>query len=352
MKKSIIWCLIMLMAFWLNCFALWESCSDCLIITSADENTRDEELSEAIEWMYENWLTIYNTPETFMINDSLTREQASKFFAQFAETILNQEFTKDIDLSKFSDLEKADPSLTHYIIQANHLWLFQWLNWKFMPRDKLTQAQAITVIIRMIDWKLDESKWYWFRNYFNNANDYWLLKRWDFNLSTLDNTNITRWDTALLLYTLYKYITDANVLGVIEYNNNLVDVALACIDSEDAVWVAYLSWTSEQLKAAINNTISVCMESVNQIKEFWARNGDDTLQKAIINYVSNIIVYYNKMKKIVPYKDIEKLSESQEEAYNKIINEINEFGTKLDGFSDEIRNAQEKFAKKYRYELE
>ena len=56
-----------------------------------------------------------------MINDNLTREQASKFFAQFADTILNQEFTKDINLNKFSDLQKADPSLTYYIIQANHL---------------------------------------------------------------------------------------------------------------------------------------------------------------------------------------------------------------------------------------
>ena len=172
MKKSIIWCLIMLMAFWLNSFVLWESCSDCLIIASIDENTMEEELSEAIEWMYDNWLTIYNTPDTFMVNDSLTREQASKFFAEFAEKVLNKEFTKDIDLSKFSDLEKADSSLTYYIIQANHLWLFQWLDWKFMPRNRLTQAQAITVAIRMIDWKLDESKGYWFRNYYNNANEY------------------------------------------------------------------------------------------------------------------------------------------------------------------------------------
>lgn len=352
MKKSIIWCLVMLIAFWLNSFVLWESCSDCLIITSADENTRDEELSEAIEWMYENWLTSYNTPETFMVNDSLTREQASKFFAQFAETILNQEFTKDIDLSKFSDLEKADSSLTYYIIQANHLWLFQWLNWKFMPRDKLTQAQAITVLIRLIDWKLDESKWYWYKNYFNNANDYWLLKRWDFNISTVDNINITRWDTALLLYSLYKYITDADALGVITYNDNLVDAALACMDSEENVSEAYLDWNAEQLKAAINSTLSVCMESVKQIKEFWARNGDDTLQKAIINYISNNIVYYNKMKKIVPYQDIKKLSESQQEAYNEIIKEIGEFGTKLEEFGDEMRNVQEKFAKKHRYELE
>ena len=58
------------------------------------------------------------------------------------------------------------------------------------------------------------------------------------------------------------------------------------------------------------------------------------------------------MKKLVPYQDIEKLSESEKEAYNEIIKEIDEIGTKLEEFGDEIRNVQEKFAKKYRYELE
>ena len=352
MKKSIIWCLVMLIAFWLNSFALWESCSDCLIITSANENTRDEELSEAIEWMYENWLTIYNTPETFMINDNLTREQASKFFAQFAETILSEKFTEDIDLTIFSDIKKADPTLVYYIAQANQMWLFQWLNWKFMPREKLTQAQAITVIIRMIDWKLDESDGYWYKNYYNAADLYWLLKWWNFNISTVDNINITRWDTALLLYTLYKYITNADVVGVIKYNDNLVDAALDCINSEENVWKAYLDWNAEQLKTAIDNTLSICKKSIKQLKEFWTRNSDDTLQKAIINYIANNIVYYNKIKKLVSYKDIEELSESQEESYNEIIKEIDEFGTKLEKLGDEIRNVQKKFAKKYRYELE
>jgi hypothetical protein len=44
---------------------------------------------------------------------------------------------------------------------------------------------------------------------------------------------------ALILYTLYKYITDADVFGVMEYNNKLVDIATTCIDSEKNVWDTY-----------------------------------------------------------------------------------------------------------------
>lgn len=352
MKKTLIGCLVMLLAFWLNSFALWQECSDCLIITDIDENTRDEELSEAIEWMYENWLTIYNTPETFMINDSLTREQASKFFAQFASKVLNKDFTDDTDLDKFSDIEKADSSLTYYIMQANHLWLFQWLDGKFMPHDKLTQSQAITVAIRMLDWNLDENNGYRFKNYFKNANDYWLLKRWDFDITTLDTTNITRWDMALILYTLYKYITNADVFGVMEYNNKLVDIATTCIDSEKNVWDTYKDWSSEELEIAINNTISQCKESIKQLKELWTRNGDDSLLNTVLDYIANNISYYNKMKNLIPYQDIAELSDTEEEIYNTIVEWLDKLSEKSEKYSNKLIEIQNKFAKKYRFELE
>jgi hypothetical protein len=56
-----------------------------------------------------------------MSNDNLTREQASKFFAQFAAKVLNKSFTDNVDLNKFPDIKNADPTLTYYIIQANYM---------------------------------------------------------------------------------------------------------------------------------------------------------------------------------------------------------------------------------------
>ncbi|MEX0598164.1 MAG: S-layer homology domain-containing protein [Candidatus Paceibacterota bacterium] len=48
----------------------------------------NEEISTAINWMYSNGLTSFNTIGSFRPNDNLTREQASKFFAEFAEKIV------------------------------------------------------------------------------------------------------------------------------------------------------------------------------------------------------------------------------------------------------------------------
>jgi hypothetical protein len=56
-----------------------------------------------------------------MNNENLTREQASKFFAQFASKVLNKDFTENVDLNKFSDIGNADSSLTYYIIQSNYM---------------------------------------------------------------------------------------------------------------------------------------------------------------------------------------------------------------------------------------
>ncbi len=424
MKKPIIWCLIMLTAFWLNSIVLWASCTDLYWSNSTDwwedecickawymrnksktkcveetrelwnyrcaydygdyaiseeddynncvckdwyefnsqntkcikiiknNNTKDEELKEAIEWMYENWLTIFNSPDTFMSNDNLTREQASKFFAQFASKVLNKDFTENVDLSIFSDIGNADSSLTYYIIQSNYMWLFQGSNWKFMPFNKLTQAQAIAVAIRMIDWYLDETSWKRYENYYNNANNYWLLKRWKFDLTTLDKTNITRWDMALILYNLYKYIENEDVYDVIEYNDNIINASSACVNAFEHISEIEENWTSKQLKTSIDNAISECKDSLKELSEIWAWNNDDSFQKATMNLIANGILFLNKAKEILPYQDLTSITPNQKEKLNKMIDELETLENKIVESSDELTKVQQAFAKKFRYELD
>lgn len=313
-------------------------------------NTRDEELQEAIEWMYNNWLTIYNTPATFMSNDFLTREQASKFFAQFAAKVLNREFTDNVDLNKFSDIKKADQSLTYYIIQANHMWLFQWSEWKFMPFNNLTKAQAIAVTIRMIDWYLEESTGARYKNYYDTANIYWLLNRWEFNLDTLDSENITRWDMALLIYSLYKYINaNGDRAGVSWYNDELVDLWLACADYDFEEEIENL--TSKQLETATDNALNICSNSVRKIIDAGSWEWDDTLQRAILLDLGGKISLVKKLKELVPYQDIEELTSDQEKAYQEIVKELNIIIDENTESEEELTKTQVNFAKKHRYSI-
>jgi hypothetical protein len=197
MKKSI-WLLMSLSLLFVGLFAYWASCGENAIevwnecyckewftwndsktkCTAIDTSWRDAELKKAIERMYENWLTQYNTPEKFKSNDYLTREQAAKIFSTFYSKVLNKKLSKNTNLKVFSDINEANSDLRYYISQAYDLWLFKGLKWKFMPTNKLTQAQAISVVIRMINWNLEEINNVWYINYYLKAKKYWLLKRW------------------------------------------------------------------------------------------------------------------------------------------------------------------------------
>ena len=163
------------------------------------------DLEIAIQWMYDNWLTIYSTPQTFMSDNYLTREQASKFFVQFANTVLSKDKWLIESYNIYSDIDNADPSLKDFIVYANMMWLFKWSNGRFMPLNNLSQAQAFAVIIRMLDWYLDEPQDSRYVYYFYRAQMYWILGETGIKFTTADKTNITRWDMALLLYNSYKY---------------------------------------------------------------------------------------------------------------------------------------------------
>ena len=114
MKKNI-WLFVSLSLLLIGSFAFWASCNEIQNSTNVwdecyckewfawnkwktqcikiDTSSRDAELKKAIERMYENWLTQYNTPESFKSDDYLTREQASKFFVTFYSKILGKKVT-------------------------------------------------------------------------------------------------------------------------------------------------------------------------------------------------------------------------------------------------------------------
>lgn len=177
-------------------------------ISNSVTNDNKSELEMAIQWMYDNWLTIYNTPISFMSNSYLTREQASKFFVQFATSVLWKNRWNIESYNLYSDISNANPSLKDFIIYANNMWLFKWSNWKFMPFNNLSQAQALAVTIRMLDWYLEEPKDSWYIYYFYRAQMYWLLWETSIKFTNADKINITRWDMALILYNAYKYYSN------------------------------------------------------------------------------------------------------------------------------------------------
>ena len=173
---------------------------DAFVVIEDDSQYR-EELQKAITWMYDNGMTIYNEPVSFMASSPINREQAAKFFGVLAETIYNktEDETKNC---QFSDIWLAIPTLQWNIIQACKMWLFQWHNGKYDPKTTLTNSQALVVLSRMVNEKLDENFSPRYRSYYQSDNLWkyvfanW-LKIWSIWLA---EKQATRWEIAVMMY--------------------------------------------------------------------------------------------------------------------------------------------------------
>lgn len=163
-----------------------------------------QEYLDAVSWMYDKDLTRYNDPTEFRPADTLTREQAAKFFWNFA-VYMEKEETKTADECQFNDIANADYTLVDHIWSSCRMWIFKWSQWRFMPFDPITRAEAMTVVVRTISWFEDEyldPRWY---NYHKTARQLGLTDEDD--VYSLD-TPITRYEIALILYRASRYKED------------------------------------------------------------------------------------------------------------------------------------------------
>lgn len=161
-----------------------------------DTMIEDKEYLEAVTWMYAQQMTKYIDPIAFQPESLVTREQAAKFFVQYATKIA----LKTIDTTKycsFDDLESADPTLKNDILQSCLLHLFKWTQGNFFPNEYMTKAQALTVLLRISGNVLDEStnpRW-------KNAHEVALEKGYTKVTEVMDlDRPMTRYEMALLLW--------------------------------------------------------------------------------------------------------------------------------------------------------
>ncbi len=178
--------------------------SDVESLLTDNETEFWPEFIEALRFSYDNWLTRFKTVDTFRPYDELTREQAAKIIWVFAEEVMWQSKTSPRNCV-FNDIADADTSLKQNIEDACKLGIFKWTSsWDFFPKQALTKAEAIAVIIRMFNqWSLDETWDPWYINYYLEARNLDLTK--EKNIYSLERP-LTRYEMVLLLYRFHvKY---------------------------------------------------------------------------------------------------------------------------------------------------
>jgi hypothetical protein len=119
--------------------------------------THAEIVSDAVNWGYKNGLTVFDNPTDFMASNSIRRDEAAKFFVQFSKLIGKTTYVKDASQCTFSDLNKARPDLKEVVVESCRLGIFQGNKGKFNPAGLMTNAEAVTVLVRIVDGSQSES---------------------------------------------------------------------------------------------------------------------------------------------------------------------------------------------------
>lgn len=158
------------------------------------------ELWQAIDWMINKWFTKAKNADEFKIDRWITRAEASKFFVTYANLFHKNTITNSYNDCIFSDINNAPSDLRSYVTDACRYGLLVWKNWKFVPNNKLTNAQAVTVFMRMYGWKKDESWTYFADKYYLDAYKLWIIDGMIMWKQKNYEKSATRWDIAILLY--------------------------------------------------------------------------------------------------------------------------------------------------------
>ena len=207
----------------------WTWSNVSLAIIAWNETLTDSsEFMESINWMYDNGMTSYNTTESFMPYQTITRAQVAKMIDKFATatnltTIRNQWNCEFSDVNPQSEYKDSITRVCQYGVMAGS-------NDKFSPDQIVTKAEFVAMLIRLFDWaKLDESVNPRRTEYYKRAVEIWLISAQD-TVSFTDE--IARYDVATYLYRLKVRLTMYNNLN----STQLSDEILKTLSETITMW--------------------------------------------------------------------------------------------------------------------
>ena len=142
--------------------------------------------------------------------------------------------------------------------------------------------------------------------------------------------------------------------AVVDYNDTLVDLAFNCITSENNIWSVYNNETAEveDMKKAIENTITECTKAWEGISQLWDWEWDSSLKDWVLYIIEKEIAYYSKFNEILPYLQKDELTDEENIAYDNLFSEIESLDQELAQANEKLIAIQEEFAKNHWFELE
>ncbi len=184
------------------------------------ELSQGTELEKAIYWMHKNGLTQYDTLSAYRPQDPLLREEATKIIGQAYNILWFSKENKNHDCN-FSDRETFNPTLASYIASTCSYGIFKGSQGKFLAQNPLTKAEALTVLIRILEGKSSKEDFSpWRTVYFIKAKGISLTKEAEVNAQA---RAITREEIALLIYRFKTIILNQQLNQAAKSQLSLID---------------------------------------------------------------------------------------------------------------------------------
>jgi len=188
------------------------------IIAWNETLTDSPEFIEAINWMYDMWMTSYNTTESFMPYQTITRAQVAKMLDKFA-IATNMTEIRNFWTCEFSDVA-ADSEFKDAITRVCQYWIMAWAWDKFSPNQIVTKAEFVSMLIRLFDGKtLEENTNPRWLPYYKRAIEIWLISAQD---TVTFTSEIARYEVATYLYRLKVRLTMYNNLNSSQLSDEIV----------------------------------------------------------------------------------------------------------------------------------
>lgn len=230
---------------------------------------------DALSWMHDRWLTKYDSVWDFRSQDNITRWEVAKFVSTYAEVIWVWYIR---ETCTFDDILWYDYTLVPHIIESCKYWLLKWSANKFYPHQNMTEAEALTLIMRSVEGMQDETAQPRYVSYYTLGKSYGLISQE--TIKSVGETKITREKLWTWLYMLWWKLEQGIIPSVRTTNNvtpsekknktNLGNV-LAQSESEDVETLQdvrnyYASWILPDNKPHGNITL----ESINIVDKNWS----------------------------------------------------------------------------------
>lgn len=172
----------------------------------SQQKTQSDELSEAVTTIHGLGITKYDKPATYMPDNNIRRDEAATMFYRFADKVGKLGPVSNNNCN-FPDLSQAHSDLVDVITNSCKYGLFKWSNGRFLPTSPITNAQAVTVMTRILDGQKSEQTWeHWALNYYNYMKNAWYTLGLPAGSTSSLDSNITRGDIAIILARVYKQV--------------------------------------------------------------------------------------------------------------------------------------------------